>query len=65
MQTNRSLNAVQPEAAGKQVSTGQVTSYAGATLLLAARLVTDEATGCCTTGSTPTQGTAVWKNKPQ
>ena len=39
----RSLDAVQPEAAGKQVSTGQVTSYAGATLLLAARLVTGEA----------------------
>ena len=41
----RLLDAVQPEAAGKQVSTGQVTSYAGATLLLAARLVTGKATG--------------------
>ena len=56
---HRSLDAVQSEAAGKQVSTGQVTSYAGTTLLLAARLVTDEATGYCTTGPTPTQGTAV------
>ena len=54
-----SLDAVQPEAASKHVSTGQVASYAGATLLLAVWLVTSEATGCCTTGSTPTQGTAL------
>ena len=55
----RSLDAVQPEAAGKHFSTGQVTSNAGATLLLAAWLVTGRATGFCTIGSTPTQGTAV------
>ena len=61
----RSLDAVQPEATGKHFSTGQVTSNAGTTLLLAAQLVTDEDTGCCTTGSTPTQGTVLWKNKPQ
>ena len=42
-----------------QVATGQVTFYAGATLLLAARLVNGNATGCCTKGSTPTQGTAL------
>ena len=53
----RLLDAVQPEATGKHFSTGQVTSNAGATLLLAARLVTGKATGFCTTGSTPTQGT--------
>ena len=46
----RSLDAVQPVATGKHSSTGQVTSNAGATLLLAARLVTGEDTGCCTTG---------------
>ena len=40
-----SLDAVQPEAAGMQVSTGQVTFYTGATLLLAARLVTGKAIG--------------------
>ena len=61
----RSLDAVQPEGAGIQVSTGQVTSYAGATLLLAVWLVTGEATGCCTTGSTTTQGMVLWKNNPQ
>ena len=55
----RLLDAVQPEAASKLVSTGQVTSYAGATPLLAVQLVTGEATGCCTIGSTPTQGTAL------
>ena len=54
-----SLDAVQPEAAGKHFSTGQVTSNAGATLLLTVRLVTGEATGCCTTGPTPTQGTVL------
>ena len=59
------LDAVQPEATGKHSSTGQVTSNAGAALLLAAWLVTGEDTGCCTTGSTPTQGTVLWKNKPQ
>ena len=61
----RSLHALQPVATGKHSSTGQVTSNAGATLLLTARLVTDEDTGFCTTGSTPTQGTVLWKNKPQ
>ena len=61
----RSHDAVQPEATSKHFSTGQVTSNAGATLLLAAWLVTDEDTSCCTTGSTPTQGTVLWKNKPQ
>ena len=55
----RSLDAVQPEATSKHFSTGQVTSNAGATLLLTARLVTGEDTGCCTTGSTPTQGMAL------
>ena len=49
----RLLDAVQPEAAGKHFSTGQVTSNAGATLLLAVRLVTGRATGFGTTGSTP------------
>ena len=53
----RSLDTVQPEATGKHFSTGQVTSNAGATLLLAAWLVTGRATICCTTGSMPTQGT--------
>ena len=61
----RSLDAVQPEATGKLFSTGQVTSNVGATLLLAARLVTGGDTGYCTTGSTPTQGTVLRKNKPQ
>ena len=55
----RSLHAVQPVATGKHFSTGQVTSNAGATLLPAAQLVTGKATGFCTIGSTPTQGTAV------
>ena len=55
----RSLDTLQPEVALKQVSTGQVTLYAGATLLLAAWLVTGKATSCCTTGSTPTQGMAL------
>ena len=55
----RSLDAVQPVATGKHSSTGQVTSNAGATLLLAVQLVTGRATGFCTIGSTPTQGTAV------
>ena len=54
-----SLDAVQPEAASKHFSTGQVTSIAGATLLLAAWLETGRATGFCTIGSTPTQGMAV------
>ena len=53
------LDAVQPVATGKHSSTGQVTSNAGATLLPAAQLVTGKATGFCTIGSTPTQGTAV------
>ena len=52
----RLLDAVKPEATGKHFSTGQVTSNAGATLLLAGWLVTGEDTDCCTTGSTPTQG---------
>ena len=55
----RSLHAMQPVATGKHFSTGQVTSNAGATLLPAAQLVTGKATGFCTIGSTPTQGTAV------
>ena len=55
----RSLHTVQPVATGKHFSTGQVTSNAGATLLPAAQLVTGKATGFCTIGSTPTQGTAV------
>ena len=55
----RSLDAVQPVATGKHSSTGQVTSNGGATLLLSAWLVTCRATGVCTIGSTPTQGTAV------
>ena len=55
----RLLDAVQPVATGKLFSTGQVTSHAGDTLLVIARLVTGKATGCCTTGSTPTQGTAL------
>ena len=50
----RLLDAVQPEATGKHFSTGQVTSNAGATLLLTVQLVTGEDTGCCTTGSTST-----------
>ena len=61
----RSLDAVQPEATGKHFSTGQVTSNAGATSLFAAQLVTGRATGCGTTGSTPTQGTELRKNKLQ
>ena len=52
----RSLDIVQPEATGKHFSTEQVTPNAGATLLLAVWLVTGEATGCCNTGSMPTQG---------
>ena len=55
----RLLDAVQPVATGKRSSTGQVTSNTGATLLLAARLVTGRAADFCTIGSTPTQGTAV------
>ena len=61
----RLVDAVQPVATGKHSSTGQVTSNAGAKLLLAVWLVTGRATGFCTTGSTPTQGTELLNNKPQ
>ena len=59
------LGTVQPTAAGLLSSTGQVRTYAGATLLNANSLVTSFIAGVGNTGLTPTKGTALPKNIPQ
>ena len=59
------LRTLQPIASDSETSAGQVTPCTGTTLLNAAYLVASFIAGLDTTGSTPTQGMALLKNRPQ
>ena len=59
------LGTVQPVASNLTAAAGQVTVCTGTTLLNAVFFVTRFTAGLGNTGSTPTQGTALPKNRMQ